>query len=598
MKESSPPFDPDAPLPKVASVLLNRFEVGNFLGAGGMGLVYSGIDKETGNRVAIKTPKPGCPYGEFLRFIREAELQIPKHPSLANHLDRFIEGERPYSISEQIEGRSLCEILQARLEASGPQSPVEVAWFKPELSISVAVKAMIDICQAVALLHQEGIVHRDLKPGNYVWHPDGRAVLIDFGLAFQESDKLLSKPDQVGGTTAYMAPEQWRGQANSDSRADIYSLGASLMHLLSGNLPVGTPKTGEDFDGNPLPRGLLQIIQKAMERNCRFRFQTAEAMAVALQHWLEHRTPVPGLDSTIANFGRWIRQRRFRITAAFAALAFCSAVVLAFLVIRGSVDRGTLAGIAFGSARAKDEVLLYGTLANHDALIKELFNTYQEVIRLDPQLKLEVSQFARRRAMRLALGTGEHSALPSLVKLLPRPGIRGWSTVEDYRLNACAFAVAGEYSQAVSQLEMVAQSNPDIAKLANLGKECLLAYEESSQQGIFPQVVLASGDSTSVYGWPPELKVGVASVNERELHQGQLWLSPKESLPGSVDSSLIFRTPRITSQVDGVSFATVDLNQDGLGEIYFKWSWNKKTGAGLILSDASGRILTLNLATE
>ena len=230
-----PPVPASAPLPQPGELLKQRYRVGDIHRAGGMGVVFRGVDESTGGEIALKTVRQGCSRAVLARFILEAELPVPEHPCLARTLDRFVEGGRPYQVQEFVPGRSLQEILQAREDGMTPESPAEAPWFDPEQQLRTAVRTVAQVARGVEALHRAGVLHRDLKPANLVWHEDGRAVVVDFGLAVTEScAPLLTQTGQAVGTAGFMAPEQRRGE-ELDARADVYALGATLWALLPGD---------------------------------------------------------------------------------------------------------------------------------------------------------------------------------------------------------------------------------------------------------------------------------------------------------------------------------------------------------------------------
>ena len=219
---------------------LGAYEIVSLLGAGGMGEVYRARDTRLGRDVAIKVIPPGfsADPDRLQRFEQEAHAAAAlNHPNIlavydvGTHDPSAGSGQAvPYIVSELLEGETLRERLSA-----GP------------LPVRKAIELGIQIAQALAAAHEKGIVHRDLKPENIFINKDGRAKVLDFGLAklTQSESPIVAGTNvpttpagnltQAGvmlGTIGYMAPEQVRGQA-VDHRADLFSLGAILYERRS-----------------------------------------------------------------------------------------------------------------------------------------------------------------------------------------------------------------------------------------------------------------------------------------------------------------------------------------------------------------------------
>jgi serine/threonine-protein kinase len=212
------------------TVLQRRYLIDRLLGGGGMGMVYLARDQRLSNRpCAIKEmvdhfidPNQRIEANEY--FAREADtLAQLKHPAIPAISDRFDDQNRHYLVMEYVQGRNLEEELAVR---GGPL---------PEgLILDVARQ----LCDVLAYLHglQPPLIYRDMKPSNVMLTAEGRAVLVDFGIA--RLFKAQGKGTMIG-TLGFAPPEQYQGVA--DPRSDIYSLGATLHYILTGRDPEKFP---------------------------------------------------------------------------------------------------------------------------------------------------------------------------------------------------------------------------------------------------------------------------------------------------------------------------------------------------------------------
>ena len=207
-------------------IIIGAYEIVAKLGEGGMGAVYRAKVRHTGAVVALKVlPKRIAADGNFVeRFHREAELASRlDHPNIVRAIESGTSGGYHYFAMEFVDGRNVGE----RLEREGPL---------PE-------REALDIVRHVALALQHagsvGLVHRDVKPENIFLTADAQAKLGDMGLAREagEEDLRITRDGMMVGTPYYVSPEQARGARDLDTRSDIYSLGASLYHMLTGEVP-------------------------------------------------------------------------------------------------------------------------------------------------------------------------------------------------------------------------------------------------------------------------------------------------------------------------------------------------------------------------
>ena len=267
------------------ALLNNRYRVGAQLGEGGMAIIYRGWDQNLNLSVAIKEMRPELGVGpedadRFReQFRQEAEvLARLSHPHLVNVLDFFSTEEHAYLVMGFVEGES----LQTRIETQGALPEAEVlAWAQ-------------QLLDALAYCHRRQVIHRDVKPSNIIIKPDGEAVLVDFGLVkvWDPEDPRTQKVVRGMGTVAYTPPEQYYGDSfgHTDARSDLYSLGATLYHALTGQAPpAATDRMARPGELAP-PRAIAatitpqseRVVLKALSLQMDDRYPDAGSMAAAL----------------------------------------------------------------------------------------------------------------------------------------------------------------------------------------------------------------------------------------------------------------------------------------------------------------------------
>jgi tetratricopeptide (TPR) repeat protein len=276
------------------TVLANRYRVLARLGEGGMGSVYQVEDlKRPGVVYALKallddtTTSPEDMAWAAKRFDEEITLLSRlSHPRIPAFIDRFTEGGRRYFVMEYIPGMTL-EQRQERTHAPLPEREV-LSW-------------MVGVCDVLAYLHSQRppIIVRDLKPGNIMVTPSGDARLIDFGIARTYKAGKASNTENLG-TMTYASPEHL-GQTQTDARSDIYSLGATIYHLLTNTepAPLETPAPGHLRRYQPgLSEATERVVIRAMKLNAAERFQTAVEFREALRACLDALPTVNGATTS------------------------------------------------------------------------------------------------------------------------------------------------------------------------------------------------------------------------------------------------------------------------------------------------------------
>jgi serine/threonine protein kinase len=187
-------------------IMVSHYRIVEKIGAGGMGEVYLAEDTELGRKVALKFLPPHLCQDEDCRarFKREAQAAAKlDHPNIVTIHEVSEHQGRPFIAMEHIEGQSLHDLIKTR-----------------KLDLDRAVDLAIQICEGLTKAHQTGITHRDIKPSNIALDADGRAKILDFGLASIQGSEHLTRTGSTLGTIGYMSPEQAEGK-EIDHRSDI-----------------------------------------------------------------------------------------------------------------------------------------------------------------------------------------------------------------------------------------------------------------------------------------------------------------------------------------------------------------------------------------
>jgi eukaryotic-like serine/threonine-protein kinase len=305
---------------------IEHYRIDDVVARGPMASVFRGTDLRTNLPVAIKAPQMAAESDPvfFERFRREAEIgRKLDHPGVVKVFPRE-DRNGVYLVMEWVDGQLLRNVL-----AQG------------KLPVERAVKIAIEICDALYYIHSRGVVHRDLKPENIVVESEDRIKLIDFGIAGEEGARRLTfgKFSNVMGTPDYISPEQIQGK-RSDARSDVYALGAILYEMLTGKAPfqgdnpfaimndrlLNHPVPPREINPD-IPPALQEIIYRALERDRRNRYASANEMAWDLAH-MDQVTPAER-----AEIADW-RNRRTpssRKALFYAGVALLPIVIFALL---------------------------------------------------------------------------------------------------------------------------------------------------------------------------------------------------------------------------------------------------------------------------
>lgn len=267
---------------EIGSIIDGKYKILNKIGQGGMSVVYLAMNERANKQWAIKeVRKDGVKDYDVVRQGLIAETDILKrlnHPHLPSIIDVIDRDDTFLIVMDYIEGKSLDHWLKK--DGAQPQEKV-VEWAK-------------QICDVLGYLHSRKppIIYRDLKPANVMLKPDGQIMIIDFGTAREFKETSIEDTSCLG-TQGYAAPEQYGGHGQTDARTDIYTLGATMYHLLTGHNPSLPP-----YEMYPIRRwnpalssGLEKIVLKCTQRNPNDRYQNCAELMYALEHYGE-------LDST------------------------------------------------------------------------------------------------------------------------------------------------------------------------------------------------------------------------------------------------------------------------------------------------------------
>jgi serine/threonine protein kinase len=260
------------------------------LGTGGMSLVFKAEDSRTGRLVALKVLAPALARDQEAVERFEVEIAIAsrlRHHNLATLLDSGEFDGLRYLATAYVEGASVKRLLQRHRR----------------LGLAEAAELARRAAEGLHALHSQGVIHRDIKPSNILLASHGEVVVMDFGLARAVvPDEPIGRNREEGatlGTFDYMAPEQWDDPAGADEKSDVYSLGCTLYHLLTGQPPFAGPahaavhqKQAGHRDETPpslehvrpdVPEPFHRILERMLAKDPAARFATALDLANALE---------------------------------------------------------------------------------------------------------------------------------------------------------------------------------------------------------------------------------------------------------------------------------------------------------------------------
>jgi WD40 repeat protein/tRNA A-37 threonylcarbamoyl transferase component Bud32 len=365
---STPELDPDATRPyspgpetpgQGPQTPGQRYKILRFHARGGLGEVFVASDEELHREVALKqiqVAHADDPDSRS-RFVVEAEITGGlEHPGIVPvyGLGHYTNG-RPYYAMRFIKGESLRESIRQFHQAEQPGRDPGAR----SLELRQLLRRFLDVCNAVAYAHSRGVLHRDLKPSNVMLGAYGETLVVDWGLA-----KVIGRADGAGseltlrpssgsdvqatragvaiGTLSYMSPEQARGDLEKLGPAtDVYSLGATLYHVLTGRAPFGAPGRAPFGEGDVaeilarvivgdfprlrqvrsnIPAALEAICLKAMMREPQDRYATPRGLADDVEHWLADEPVSAWREPLAMRLRRWGRRHRTSVAVAAGLL--------------------------------------------------------------------------------------------------------------------------------------------------------------------------------------------------------------------------------------------------------------------------------------
>lgn len=298
---------------EVGSLIDGKYRILSQVGRGGMSTVYLAINAKANKPWAIKeVRKDGVQNFEVVRQSLLVETDLLKkleHPNLPSIVDIIDQDENFLIVMDYIEGITLNKVIQ---ESGAQKQEDVVAW-------------ALQLCDVLCYLHSRtpAIIYRDMKPSNIMLKYDGSVVLVDFGTAREFKERNVADTTCLG-TQGYAAPEQFGGMGQTDARTDIYCLGATMYHLLTGHNPSEPPYEMYPITyWNPaLSSGLENIILRCTQKNPQDRYQSAEELMYALEHYRD-------LDRPIL---KKYKQKIGMFAASLGLAAACGAASLGFYI--------------------------------------------------------------------------------------------------------------------------------------------------------------------------------------------------------------------------------------------------------------------------
>jgi serine/threonine-protein kinase len=421
-----------------------RYRPLQFHARGGLGEVLRALDEELHREVALKRIQPGFARDADSRhrFLREAEITARlEHPGIVPvyGLVQDEAGQPSYAM-RFIEGESLQDAIR-RFHQADAQAGWDAA--ERNLTLRELLGRFSAVCKTIAFAHSRGIIHRDLKPANIMLGAYGETLVVDWGLAKGMTDCGLqiadlpnpiqpcpsanpqsairnlqsTQPGQLLGTPAYMSPEQAAGRWDVVGRpADIYGLGATLYHLLTGQAPFVGGSQGEVLDrvqkglcprprqlARDVPAGLEAVCLKAMALRPEDRYATGLDLATDVEHWLADEPVAAYREPWTVRARRWVGRHRALVMSAAAGL-LVGAVSLTVLAAMLSAKNQDLQAANDQATQAKLEADRQRDQARSDfRLARQTVNQFGLVVSNNLRLRAEDLRDLRTQLLRQAV---------------------------------------------------------------------------------------------------------------------------------------------------------------------------------------------------
>jgi WD40 repeat protein/serine/threonine protein kinase len=470
-----------------------RFRILRPHAKGGLGQVSVALDQELNREVALKEiqSQHADDHLSRERFVLEAEITGGlEHPGIVPvyALGQGTDGH-PFYAMRFVQGDSLKQVIEDFHE---PDNPNRLDSGARQLALRQLLGRFINVCNAIEYAHSRGILHRDLKPANIMLGKYGETLVVDWGLAkpmgnpeclsYDSKSSLAiafsnsgqTQPGSVIGTPGYMSPEQAAGNLDQFGPAtDVYSLGATLYHLLTGQAPMVAQPRRTSATRSPIPqeRSLPEILQgvqqgdfpkprevdllvpraleavclKAMALRPEDRYASASAIAADIEHWLADEPIAAYRETRVDKAARWIRRHRAW------ALSGASAVVLVAIVatVAAFLINGQKLLIAEKERDSQELADRNATLAEEKSTLSEQEKGARENADRHADAALQQTKLAERHLyvahMNLAQSAWESSHVDQTVRLLnlyrpavgPKVGADDLRGFEWYYLNHC-----------------------------------------------------------------------------------------------------------------------------------------------------------------
>lgn len=367
---------------EIGSVIDGKYKILNVVGKGGMSVVYLAMNERANKQWAIKeVRKDGMQSFEVVKQNLVAETDLLKklnHPYLPSIIDVIDCDDTFLIVMDYIEGNPLSKAL----ETSGAQNQDDVIeWAK-------------QLCDVLGYLHSRKppIIYRDMKPSNVMLKPDGNVMLIDFGTAREFKSTSVADTTCLG-TQGYAAPEQFGGHGQTDARTDIYCLGATMYHLVTGHNPATPPYEMYPIrQWNPmLSSGLEEIILKCTQRNPEDRYQSCAELLYALDHYK---------DLDIEN----------KKVQSFKWKTFLASFIMTIVMLVGTI--GFSAGLTVQTSSTYESYIANGDSAvSQDAAEKY----YLDAINVDPANPLAYQKLLERCTSDSKLSEDEYNTIKDAI---------------------------------------------------------------------------------------------------------------------------------------------------------------------------------------